>query len=231
MELTIQQVAKLFDHTNLRADATRADFQTLCDEARECGFASVAVNSYPAAMCRGMLAGSAVLTGAAVGFPLGQTTIETKVFEAQDAIERGAQEFDYLLNVGRVKEQDYGYIEREMAALVAVARSANVTCKVIFETCYLTENEIIAVAQVAAGVRPDFVKTSTGFGTAGATVEHVRLMKKYAGPAVQVKAAGGIRHYRDAIMMIEAGATRLGSSSGVRIIEEMRRLENSACSE
>ncbi|WP_213992373.1 deoxyribose-phosphate aldolase [Sodalis sp. dw_96] len=224
MNLTLKELAGLFDHTNLRADATRGDFQKLCDEAREYGFASVAVNSYPVAMCREMLKGSGVLTGAAIGFPLGQTTVEAKVFEAQNAIDRGAQEFDYLLNVGKVKEHDYGYIEREMEALVGVARKGNIICKVIFETCYLTENEIIEAAKIAGLVKPDFVKTSTGFGIAGATPEHVTLMKKHAGREVQVKAAGGIRSYQDAKIMIEAGATRLGSSSGIKIIEEMRHI-------
>lgn len=222
MKLSEKELAALFDHTNLHAYATKADFQKLCDEAREYSFASVAINSWPVAMCRQMLQGSQVLTGAAIGFPLGQTTIATKVFEAQNAVEDGAQEFDYLLNVGKVKEHDFQYIHDEMAALVDVARKAGIVCKVIFETCYLTTEEITEVAKIAAIVKPDFVKTSTGFGTAGATVEHVCLMKKYAGEGVQVKASGGIRTLADAMAMVEAGATRLGSSSGLRIIKELR---------
>ena len=222
MNYCVKDVAAMVDHTNLKPYATREDFQKLCDEARTYGFKSVAINTYPVRMCREMLEGSGVLTGAAVGFPLGQMTIEAKVAEAEDAVKNGCQEFDYVCNVGKVKEHDFDYLEREMAALVAVARLAGICCKVIFETCYLTEEEIIELAKVASRVKPDFVKTSTGFGTAGATPEHVALMKRYAGPDVQVKAAGGIRGWAAARAMIEAGATRLGTSSGIKIIEEMR---------
>lgn len=222
MNITIRDVAGMIDHTNLKAFAVRADFQKLCDEAKEYGFKSVAINTYPVAMCREMLAGSEVLTGAAISFPLGQMTIASKVAEAKNAIADGCQEFDYVLNVGKVKEHDYAYIEEEMKAMVKTAREAGICAKVIFETCYLTEDEIMEVAKIASRVKPDFVKTSTGFGTAGATPEHVRLMKQYAGPDVRVKAAGGIRSWEAAKTMIEAGATRLGTSSGVKIIEEMK---------
>ena len=220
--ITIKEVAKMVDHTNLKAFATRDDFQKLCDEAKAYGFKSVAINTYPVKMCREMLEGSDVLTGAAIGFPLGQMTIETKVAEASNAVKDGCQEFDYVLNVGKVKEHDYTYIEDEMTQMVAVARKANICAKVIFETCYLTDEEIIEVAKIASKVKPDFVKTSTGFGTAGAKVEHVKLMKQYAGNDVQVKAAGGIRSWEDAKAMIEAGATRLGTSAGIKIIEDMK---------
>ena len=142
--------------------------------------------------------------------------------EAENAVKDGAQEFDDVLNVGRLKEHDYAYIEEEMKQLVAVARKAGICAKVIFETCYLTEEEIIEAAKIASRVKPDFVKTSTGFGTDGAKPEHVRLMKQYAGADVQVKAAGGIRSWKAAQEMIEAGATRLGTSSGIKIIEEMK---------
>lgn len=222
MNLTVKEVAAMVDHTNLKAFATREDFQLLCDEAVKYGFKSVAINTYPVKMCREMLEGSEVLTGAAVGFPLGQMTIASKVAEAENAVKDGCQEFDYVLNVGKVKEHDYDYIKEEMTQMVAVARKAGICAKVIFETCYLTEEEIIEVAKIAAVVKPDFVKTSTGFGTAGATPEHVKLMKEYAGADVQVKAAGGIRSYEAAKAMIEAGATRLGTSSGIKIVEEMK---------
>ena len=221
MTWTVKEVAGMIDHTNLKAFATREDFQKLCDEAVQYGFKSVAINTYPVAMCREMLRGTEVLTGAAISFPLGQMTIATKVAEAKNAIADGCQEFDYVLNVGKVKEHDYAYIEEEMRQMVAAAREAGICVKVIFETCYLTEEEIIEVAKIASHIRPDFVKTSTGFGTAGAKAEHVRLMKKYAGPDVQVKAAGGIRSWEAAREMLEAGATRLGTSSGIKIIEEM----------
>lgn len=222
MKLTAAQVAGMIDHTNLKAFATREDFRKLCDEAKAYGFKSVAINTYPVATCREMLEGTPVLTGAAISFPLGQMTIASKVAEAKNAIADGCQEFDYVLNVGKVKEHDYAYIEEEMKQMVQTAREAGICAKVIFETCYLTEEEIIEVAKIASRVKPDFVKTSTGFGTAGAKAEHVRLMKQYAGSDVQVKAAGGIRSWADAMAMIEAGATRLGTSSGVKIIEEMK---------
>ena len=202
MEITVKQVAAMIDHTNLKAYATKEDFAKLCDEAKYYGFKSV--------------------TGAAISFPLGQMTIATKVAEAENAIADGCQEFDYVLNVGKLKEHDYAYIEEEMRQMTAAARKAGICCKVIFETCYLTEEEIIEAAKIASRVKPDFVKTSTGFGTAGAKAEHVALMKQYAGPEVQVKAAGGIRSWAAAKEMIEAGATRLGTSSGIKIVEEMK---------
>ena len=222
MNITVKDVAGMVDHTNLHADATISDFRLLCDQAKAYGFKSVAINTYPVAMCRKMLEGSEVLTGAAVGFPLGQMTIATKVADAENAVSDGAQEFDYVLNVGKLKEHDYAYIEEEMRQLTAVARRAGICCKVIFETCYLSKEEIIEAAKIASRVKPDFVKTSTGFGTAGATLENVRLMKENCGPDVQVKAAGGIRTWEAAKAMIEAGATRLGTSSGIRIVEEMK---------
>ena len=222
MNISVKDVAAMVDHTNLKAYATREDFVKLCDEAKAYGFKSVAINTYPVKLCRQLLEGSEVLTGAAVGFPLGQMTIEAKVAEAEDAVKNGCQEFDYVCNVGKVKEHDWDYLEREMAALVAVARKAGICCKVIFETCYLTEEEIVELAKVAGRVKPDFVKTSTGFGTDGAKPEHVALMKRYAGEGVQVKAAGGIRSWAAAKAMIEAGATRLGTSSGIKIVEEMK---------
>ena len=218
----INEVAQMIDHTNLKAYATKQDFQKLCDEAIEYGFKSVAINTYPVKMCKEMLKGSKVLTGAAIAFPLGQMTIETKVKEASNAIKDGCQEFDYVLNVGKVKEHDYAYIEDEMEQMVSVARNNNICCKVIFETCYLTDEEIIEVSKIASRVKPDFVKTSTGFGSAGAKVEHIILMKQYAGEDVQVKAAGGIRTWDDAKAMIDAGATRLGTSAGIKIIEDMK---------
>ena len=222
MEYSIKEIAAMIDHTNLKAFATQADFQKLCDEAKTYGFKSVAINTYPVAMCRKMLEGSPVLTGAAISFPLGQMTINSKVAEAKNAISDGCQEFDYVLNVGKVKEHDYVYIEEEMKQMVQTGHDADVCVKVIFETCYLTEEEIIEVSKIASRIKPDFVKTSTGFGTAGAKTEHIKLMKQHAGEFVQVKAAGGIRSWAEAQAMIEAGATRLGTSSGVKIIEEMK---------
>lgn len=222
MEYTVEQVAGMIDHTNLHAYASEADLKKLCDEAIQYGFKSVAINTYPVKECRKWLEGSNVLTGAALSFPLGQTTIETKVDELKNAIRDGCQEFDYVLNIGKLLDKDYDYIRDEMTQLVTIGREHHITSKVIFETCYLQEEDIIAAARIASEVKPDFIKTSTGFGTAGARVEHVKLMKKYAGKDVQVKAAGGIRTWEAAKAMLDAGATRLGTSSGIKIIEEMK---------
>ena len=220
--LTIEKAAAMIDHTYLKPYATAEDIKKLCGEAVRCGFKSVAVNPYPVKMCRELLRGSGVLTGAAIAFPLGQTTVAQKEAEARMAIADGAQEFDYVLNIGRLKEQDEKYIEDEMRVMTALAREKKVTCKVIFETCYLTEEEIVLASRIARNVGPDFVKTSTGFGPAGADKRHVALMKAWAGPEVRVKAAGGIRTWEDMKTMIDAGAERIGTSSGVRIIEELR---------
>lgn len=219
--MKVKEMAQMIDHTNLKAFASEKDFQLLCDEAMLHGFKSVAINSYPVKLCRTVLQGSDVLTGAAIAFPLGQMTVAAKIAEIEDAVFNGCQEFDYVCNVGKVKEHDYAYIEQEMQQIVAVARKHAICCKVIFETCYLDETEIIELSKIAARIKPDFVKTSTGFGKAGAKVEHVRLMKQYAGEDVQVKAAGGIRDLASALAMIEAGATRIGTSSGITICHEL----------
>lgn len=223
MKITVKEFASMVDHSYLKADATEDELARICREAKEYGFKSVAINSYPVAFCRKQLESSDVLTGAAISFPLGQMTIQGKVAEALDAALNGAQEIDYVLNIGKAKQHDWNYIEEEMKALVEVARKSSMTVKVIFETCYLTDDEIIELSKIASRVKPDFVKTSTGKGTAGAKAEHVALMKKYAGKDVQVKAAGGIRTWADAKAMIEAGATRIGCSTGIAIIEEMKK--------
>ena len=220
--MTVNELAQMIDHTNLKPYATKDDFRKLCDEAIQYGFKSVAVNTYPVSMCAEMLKDSKVLTGAAISFPLGQMPISSKVAEAENAVKDGCQEFDYVMNIGKAKEHDYAYIEEEMLKMTSVAVKAGICCKVIFETCYLTDEEIIAIAQIASRVKPDFVKTSTGFGTAGADSSHVRLMKKYVGNDVKVKAAGGIRSWKKAKEMIEAGADRLGTSSSIKIIEEFK---------
>lgn len=218
--ITATQLAGMFDHTNLKPFATDADFELLCKEAADNRFAMVAINSVPVALCKKLLAGSGVHVGAAISFPLGQTTLETKVFETENAIQNGADEIDYVLNIGQLKQGNLAYIRREMEAIVAVCRKANVISKVIFENCYLTKEEIKAVAEIAKEVRPDFIKTSTGFGTGGATVDDVRLMKSVVGDIVKVKAAGGVRDLDTCLAMVEAGAERIGTSSSFKILEE-----------
>lgn len=221
--ISAKELAAMFDHTNLKAFASEQDFELLCREAAENHFAMVAINSSPVALCKRLLEGSGVHVGAAISFPLGQTTVETKVFETENAIQNGADEIDYVLNVGELKQGNLDYIRREMESIVAVCRKNRVICKVIFENCYLTQDEIRSAAQIAREVGPDFIKTSTGFGTGGATVEDVRLMKETVGDKVRVKAAGGIRDLDTCLAMIEAGAERIGTSSSLKILEEYNR--------
>ncbi len=220
--ISAKELAGMFDHTNLKAFATDKDFEILCAEAAENHFAMVAINSAPVALCKKLLAGSGVHVGAAISFPLGQTTIETKLFETENAMENGADEIDYVLNVGQLKQGNLAYIQDEMERMVAVCRKHGVLSKVIFENCYLTKEEIKAAALIAKEVGPDFIKTSTGFGTGGATVEDVRLMKETVGEKVKVKAAGGIRDLDACLAMIEAGAQRIGTSSSLKILAEYR---------
>ena len=215
--VTVEQLANMIDHTNLKAFADDAAFEKLCDEAKKYNFKMVAINPAQTVRCKKKLEGSPVHVGAAIGFPLGQTTLECKIFETKDAIEKGADEIDYVINVAELKNKNYDYIKKEMEK---ICREAGKTSKVIFENCYLTDDEKRKVAEIAKEVKPDFIKTSTGFGTGGATVEDVKLMKSVVGDEVKVKAAGGIRDLKTALAMIEAGAERLGTSAGVAIVEE-----------
>lgn len=218
--MTKEQLANLFDHTLLKPFVSNEDFKRFCDDSRAYGFKMVAINSAPVALCKEYLKGCPVHVGAAISFPLGQTSIAAKVFETKDAIANGADEIDYVINIVELKNQNYDYIREEMERIVAVCREAGVTSKVIFENCYLTKDEIRKLAEIAKEVRPDFIKTSTGFGTGGATVEDVRLMKSVVGDQVKVKAAGGIRDWKTCKAMLEAGAERIGTSSSVKILEE-----------
>lgn len=218
--VTVEQLANMIDHTNLKAFADDAAFEKLCDEAKKYNFKMVAINPAQTVRCKKKLEGSPVHVGAAIGFPLGQTTLECKIFETKDAIEKGADEIDYVINVAELKNKNYDYIKKEMEEIVKICREAGKTSKVIFENCYLTDDEKRKVAEIAKEVKPDFIKTATGFGTGGATVEDVKLMKSVVGDEVKVKAAGGIRDLKTALAMIEAGAERLGTSAGVAIVEE-----------
>lgn len=218
--ITRQQLGRMFDHTCLKPFADHKMLESLCLEAKNGNFAMVAINSAQVSFCKDLLKGTDVHVGAAVSFPLGQTTIETKVFEAGNAIAEGADEIDYVVNIGEVKNGNFAYIRKEMEAVTAVCRKFGTLCKVIFETCYLTKEEIRKLAQIAGEVRPDFIKTSTGFGPSGARAEDVRLMKETAGDAVKVKAAGGIRSWETCRQMIDAGAERIGTSSSLKILEE-----------
>ncbi|MBH9988982.1 MULTISPECIES: deoxyribose-phosphate aldolase [unclassified Lactobacillus] len=223
MKYTIDDFARLIDHTNLHADATEEDMKKLCDEAKKYHFKMVAINEVQSEFCAQQLKGTDIDTGAAISFPLGQTTITCKLAETKDALQNGANEIDYVVNLTQVRAHNWSYIEDEMTQMVKLCRDHHVPCKVIFETCYLTKAEIKQLALIAKKVKPDFVKTSTGFGTAGAKVEDVKLMKENVGPDVKVKAAGGIRNTDDFLAMIAAGAERIGTSSGVKIIETLKQ--------
>lgn len=208
---------KYIDHTVLKATASIEDVKKLCEEAREHQFASVCVNPVHVPMAAEMLAGSGVDVCTVIGFPLGANRPAIKVAETKLAIEEGATEVDMVINIGAALEHRYEDVESEIAAVVEAARNKALV-KVILETCYLGQAEIEAVSKCSVRAGADFVKTSTGFGTGGATVEDVSLMKKTVGDAAQVKASGGIRTKEDAEKMIEAGATRIGASCGVKLV-------------
>ena len=212
------ELARMIDHTFLKAFGSPADIENLCAEAREWGFGAVCVHPCNIERCVDLLAGSPVRVCTVAGFPLGQMSSTAKAFEIRDSLDRGAQEIDLVVNVRAVQAGDEELVRAELGNLAEVCADAGATSKVILEDCYLTDDQKCRVCRLAVGAGVDFVKTSTGFGTGGATVADVRLMKETVGDDAEVKAAGGIRTYEDAVAMIEAGATRIGASSGVAII-------------
>ena len=220
MERTKNELAKYIDHTNLKPEATREDIAALCAEAKQYGFASVCVNPCHVAFAARLLEGTDVAVCCVIGFPLGACTTTVKAYEAADAVRNGATEIDMVLNVGWAREGRWSEVQAEIAAVAAMLRG-RAKLKVILETCLLTDGQKVAVCKAAVKAGADFVKTSTGFSKAGATVEDVRLMRETVGPNVGVKAAGGIHTYADALAMIEAGATRIGASAGVDILSEV----------
>jgi len=216
----IRRLASMIDHTLLKPEATRAQVEQVCDEAKQHGFASVCVNPTHVRLCAQRLKGSPVKVCTVVGFPLGATLPEVKAFETQQALEAGATEIDMVINIGALKSQDNDLVARDLAAVVRAAHAGNALVKVILEAALLTDDEKIAACQLAQSAGADFVKTSTGFGPGGATVEDVALMRRAVGPAMGVKAAGGIRTLADAQKMIAAGATRIGASASVKMMAE-----------
>ena len=220
----MENVNKLIDHTLLKAFATKEDIKKLCDEAIQYNFKSVCVNPANVKLASELLQESEVLVCTVIGFPLGANTIETKIFETVDSIINGADEIDMVINVGKAKEHDYDYIEEEIAAVVKASEGK--TVKVIIETCYLTDDEKEEVCKRATKAKATFVKTSTGFGTGGATVEDVKLMKASISEDMFVKASGGVRNYDDLKAMVDAGASRIGASSGVAIMNNKSSKEN-----
>lgn len=211
------QINKFIDHTLLKAFATSDEIRKLCEEAKKYNFKSVCVNPVHVSLAKECLEGSDVLVCTVIGFPLGANTKEIKAFETIDAIKNGADEIDMVINIGKAKEHDYTYIEDEIKMVVAA--STGKTTKVIIETCYLNDEEKMNCCLAAKKAKATFVKTSTGFGTGGATANDIRLMRETVGPDMGVKASGGIRNLDDLELMVENGATRIGASSGVAIME------------
>jgi deoxyribose-phosphate aldolase len=211
-------IAGMIDHTLLKPEATKEQIKKLCEEAKEYKFASVCVNPGWVKYASELLAGTGVNVVTVIGFPLGATTLEAKVFEAKNAVENGASEVDMVINIGALKGGDNDYVEKEIRAVVDAVKGKALT-KVIIEACLLTDEEKVRACELAVKAGADYVKTSTGFSTGGATVEDVKLMRKTVGPNVGVKASGGVRSAEDAKNMIEAGASRIGASSGVAIVK------------
>lgn len=212
------RLSKYIDHTLLKADASLADIKKLCDEAKEYDFKSVCVNTCNIEFCKKELEGSDVLVCCVVGFPLGQMSVEAKVFETEDAIKKGADEVDMVINIGRLKDKDYDYVSDEIRQIKKVCKDK--TLKVIIEACLLTDEEKVEACRCAMRADADYVKTSTGFSLHGATFEDVKLMKETVGNKCKVKAAGGVRSKEDFEKMIALGAERIGTSSGTKLIEK-----------
>lgn len=212
-------IAKYIDHTILKPQATVDEVKKLCKEAKEHNFASVCVNGCHAKLVSSELHGSDVKTCVVVGFPLGAMTKEAKEFETIDAIRNGAEEIDMVINVGALKDKNYVLVKEDIEAVVNAAKDKALV-KVIIETCLLTDEEKVKVCEIAKEAKADFVKTSTGFSTGGATEEDISLMRKTVGEGLGVKASGGVRDYKTAMDMINAGASRIGASSSIAIINE-----------
>ena len=216
--MNARELAKTIDHTLLKPDASAAQIIKVCDEAKAYHFASVCVNPSRIALVAEQLKGTDVTPCCVVGFPLGAIPSESKAAETAVAVKNGAGEIDMVINLGAAKDGDWALVESDIAAVKAACGPAKL--KVIIETCLLTDDEKVKACLAAKSAGADFVKTSTGFSKAGATVEDVRLMRKTVGPDMGVKAAGGVHNKAEALAMIEAGATRIGASSGIAIVTE-----------
>ncbi len=219
-EKKVGKISRYIDHTLLKATATESDINNLCNEAIKYDFFSVCVNSYWVKKCSEMLKNSTSKVCAVVGFPLGVMIIDAKEYECRRALLDGASEIDMVMNIGEFKNKNFKIVKKEIENIKKICTDYNAILKVIIETCYLTKEEIKDASLLCVECGADFVKTSTGFGTGGAKIEDVKLMKETVGNRAKVKAAGGIRNYETALKMIEAGADRIGTSSGVKITEE-----------
>lgn len=216
--LTQSALAAMIDHTLLRPEARSAEIEKLCREADEFGFASVCVNGYRVAQAKSFLRNPSVKVCSVIGFPLGAARAEVKALETVRAMADGADEIDMVMNIGAAKDANWAAVETDIGGVVKAARGAVV--KVILETCLLTDSEIIKACEISKTAGASFVKTSTGFAKAGATLEHVRLMRRTVGDGFGVKASGGIKDRAQMLALIEAGANRIGTSSGVQLIRD-----------
>jgi deoxyribose-phosphate aldolase len=224
--MTKNEIAKMIDHTQLSACAGKEDIKKLCSEAIKYGFASCCVNPFYVPLAADLLNGSSVKVCTVIGFPLGANSADDKASQAAMCVSEGADEVDMVVNLGAVKDKDWDAVYEEIYAVrcacddVETDKSAKIIVKVILETCYLNDEEIVKVSELAKEAGADFVKTSTGFGTGGATVHAVELMRKTVGKDMGVKASGGIHSFEEALSMVNAGADRLGCSAGVKIVTE-----------
>ena len=214
------ELARMIDHTNLKRDVTKQAMFVTIEECKKYHFHTIAVNSYQSRFCADNLKGTDTYISAAIGFPLGQTTIDTKLFETKTAIENGASEIDYVINVSEVKNGNYDYFELEMKQMVELCHSYKVPVKAILECDYLSKEELRKLCELSLKYMPDFLKTSTGFDST-AKVEDVKVMKSIVGDKIQIKAAGGIRTLDQLLTLYEAGATRFGTSAGVNLVEQL----------
>lgn len=221
------EISKYIDHTNLKMDASSKDIARLCKEAMEYNFETVCVNPCYVSLAKELLEGSNVGVCCVIGFPLGMTTPKVKVFEAVEALEMGATEFDMVINVGALKDKDYDYVKREIEEVRDVLEGK--TLKVIIETSLLTDEEIIKMTEICNETFVNFIKTSTGFGKRGASVHDVELMNKYKNDVLEIKAAGGIKNYKQMHELIKAGASRIGTSSGVEIATDTHTCDCDDC--
>jgi deoxyribose-phosphate aldolase len=219
MTLTKDSLAGMIDHTLLKPDATPAMITQLCDEARKYHFASVCVNPTHVKLCAGLLHGSNVKVCTVIGFPLGANTSDVKAYEARNAIENGADEIDMVINIGALKAGNTELVGADIRAVVEAGHAGKALVKVIIETALLTDDEKVTACQLAKKAGADFVKTSTGFSGGGATVADIALMRKTVGPTMGVKASGGVHNHEEAEALVAAGATRIGASAGIKIIQ------------
>jgi deoxyribose-phosphate aldolase len=212
------EIAKIIDHTILKPEATEEDVKKICEEALKYNFASVCINPSNVELVAKLLKGSSVKVCTVIGFPLGANTMEVKAFETKDAIEKGAEEVDMVINIGKLKARDFDYVKKDIEAVVKAAEGKALT-KVIIETCLLTDEEKTIACKLSKEAGADYVKTSTGFSKGGATPEDIKLMRSVVGEGMGVKASGGVRSTADALAVIEAGASRIGASASIAICE------------